>query len=88
MEGALYRGRDSQGTIELRSLVYYVKVKNKPPTEKSFQKMIGAMPEHVPADALPNISVPYYFICLLHLANEKNLEIEQIEGDLRIKSNV
>lgn len=49
--------------------------------------MIQAMPQHVPDDALPNISVPYYFICLLHLANEKNLEITQVDGDLRIKSN-
>lgn len=51
--------------------------------------MINAMPEHVPARALPDISVPYYFICLLHLANEKNLEIALSEdtADLVIKSN-
>lgn len=27
-------------------------------------------------DTLNNISVPYCFICLLHLANEKNLALE------------
>ena len=47
--------------------------------------MINTMPEHIPQKALENISVPYYFICLLHLANEKNLEIESCQdGDLRI----
>jgi hypothetical protein len=49
--------------------------------------MIDTMPEHIPAHALPNISVPYYFICLLHLANENNLSIEQVDEDLVIKSN-
>jgi hypothetical protein len=36
----------------------------------------------VPEDALPNISVPFAFICLLHLANEKGLSVEQVKGDL------
>eukprot|EP01127_Copromyxa_protea_P024731 TRINITY_DN9893_c0_g1_i1.p1 TRINITY_DN9893_c0_g1~~TRINITY_DN9893_c0_g1_i1.p1 ORF type:complete len:681 (-),score=144.49 TRINITY_DN9893_c0_g1_i1:28-1833(-) len=59
------------------------KVQDKPPSEKSFQGMIQAMPERTPAP----ISVPYYFICLLHLANENNLDITPEGNDLVIKAN-
>eukprot|EP01126_Amoeba_proteus_P037039 TRINITY_DN3795_c0_g1_i16.p1 TRINITY_DN3795_c0_g1~~TRINITY_DN3795_c0_g1_i16.p1 ORF type:complete len:421 (-),score=98.82 TRINITY_DN3795_c0_g1_i16:198-1460(-) len=57
---------------------------------KSFQGILTEMPNHIPEHALSSISVPYYFICLLHLANENNLEILPSDetGDLEILRNV
>ena len=43
---------------------------------QGFQSIIGGVNDHVPADKkdmLKDVSVPFCFICLLHLANEKNL---------------
>jgi len=43
---------------------------------RGFQETIGGINEHVPSDKkdmLKDVSVPFCFICLLHLANEKNL---------------
>jgi len=48
-----------------------------------FTALLKALPENVAKDALPNISVPFCFICLLHLANEKGLSIEQEKGNLQ-----
>jgi condensin complex subunit 2 len=45
-------------------------------TVQGFQTVIGGINEHVPdnkKDMLKDVSVPFCFICLLHLANEKNL---------------
>jgi condensin complex subunit 2 len=44
---------------------------------RSFQDVINAMPNYIPASKLKDISLSYYFICLLHLANEKNLHLQQ-----------
>jgi condensin complex subunit 2 len=33
-----------------------------------------------PAQAMEDISTSYCFICLLHLANEKGLVLEDVEG--------
>jgi condensin complex subunit 2 len=40
-----------------------------------------------PAPAMADISTSYCFICLLHLANEKGLVLEDVEGltELSIK---
>ena len=40
-----------------------------------------------PTQAMADISTSYCFICLLHLANEKGLVIEDVEGltELNIK---
>jgi condensin complex subunit 2 len=55
-------------------------------TARSFQDIINAMPRYMPAQTLNDISVSYYFICLLHLANEKNLELQQVGlNDLTIQ---
>jgi condensin complex subunit 2 len=55
-------------------------------TERSFQDIINAMPNYMPAHTLNDITVSYYFICLLHLANEKNLELQQTGlNDLTIR---
>ena len=43
---------------------------------QGFQSVIGGVNEHVPSEKkemLKDVSVPFCFICLLHLANEKNL---------------
>ena len=37
--------------------------------------MVARLPEKVSEQKLPDISIAYNFICLLHLANEKGLEI-------------
>lgn len=44
--------------------------------------------QHVyPRQQMADISTSYGFICLLHLANEKGLVIENVEGwgDLRVR---
>jgi len=51
----------------------------------SFQGVIDKMPNYISGAALSNISVPYYFICLLHLCNEQHLRLEKTEsGDVSI----
>jgi condensin complex subunit 2 len=54
------------------------------PEQKSFQAMLSDLPNVVPEREMTDISVPFCFICLLHLANEKNLAIEEVAGDLLI----
>jgi len=53
-------------------------------TTKSFQDVLQALPPSLPQKQRKDISVPYCFICLLHLANEKGLEIVADGKDLRI----
>jgi hypothetical protein len=48
----------------------------------AFTEILESIPNDVPKEALPDISVPFCFICLLHLANEKGLSIEQTKGNL------
>lgn len=46
--------------------------------------------QHVyPKQQMSDISTSYGFICLLHLANEKGLMIENVDGwtDLRVKKD-
>ena len=46
---------------------------------KSVQAMVHNISNFVPSEALEDITFPYIFICLLHLANEKNLSIRTID---------
>jgi len=48
----------------------------------SFSTVLDKLPSNISQEALPNISVPYCFICLLHLANEKGLNIAQEKNNL------
>lgn len=41
----------------------------------SFQGTMSALKEKIPDAAMKNISVPFCFICLLHLCNEKELKL-------------
>jgi condensin complex subunit 2 len=66
----------------------------------SFQSTMTALTASLPADALPNISVSFCFICLLHLANEQDLALTHGDegaaaagmanalGDFRVLQNV
>lgn len=45
--------------------------------EKSFQSVLEKLPEKLHRNVVNEISVPYCFVCLLHLANEKNLTLTQ-----------
>lgn len=48
------------------------------------QTIVSDMASIVPPTALPDVSLPYIFICLLHLANEKTLNISQTgDGSLQ-----
>lgn len=49
--------------------------------------MMGNLSSVYPSQQLADISTSYGFICLLHLANEKGLVIENMEGwaDLRVR---
>jgi condensin complex subunit 2 len=50
----------------------------------TFSSLINNLSKSYPTEALAEVSVPYCFICLLHLANENNLEIKPVESDLLI----
>lgn len=51
------------------------KGKGTAPREVSFQRVLGRLHERMPAAKLEEVSFAYCFICLLHLANEKSLEV-------------
>ena len=59
-------------------------------SEASFQEIVARLPEKIPEQKLPDLSIAYNFICLLHLANEKGLEIvgQPDLKDLRVKQPV
>jgi condensin complex subunit 2 len=40
---------------------------------RSFQQTMNNLKDELPEDELPSVSVPFCFICLLHLCNEQNL---------------
>lgn len=44
---------------------------------QNLQDVVRDMEQFVPASSLADVSLSYVFICLLHLANEKELRIEQ-----------
>lgn len=43
---------------------------------QTLSEVVGEMETFVPRTALEDVTFPYVFICLLHLANEKTLEIK------------
>lgn len=43
----------------------------------SLRRMVSELPSFVPESSLSDVSLPYVFICLLHLANEKTLKISR-----------
>jgi condensin complex subunit 2 len=53
-----------------------------------FSNLVGGLDKVYQEDKLKEISVPFCFICLLHLANENNLEIKGVDNlqELYIKS--
>ena len=52
-----------------------------------FTSIMNNLQSVYPTQAMADISTSYCFICLLHLANEKGLVIEDVEGltELNIK---
>lgn len=48
---------------------------------QTLQDIVQDMPSFIPETSLPDVSLPYVFICLLHLANEKTLCIQQAAED-------
>ena len=59
------------------------------PGEQVFSEVIRTLPELYPESRLKELSVPFCFICLLHLANEKNLSIAGSKNldDLFVRQN-
>ncbi|KAK9333510.1 condensin complex subunit 2/barren [Lipomyces starkeyi] len=57
---------------------------------KYFSEIVGSLKELYPARAMADISTSFCFICLLHLANEKGLDIKNSEGftDLTIRKDL
>jgi condensin complex subunit 2 len=47
----------------------------RPEGEQRFTEVISSLKKVYPKEAMKDISVSFCFICLLHLANEKNLTI-------------
>ncbi|KAJ2378787.1 hypothetical protein H4S02_007273, partial [Coemansia sp. RSA 2611] len=54
-------------------------------SNQKFSEIIGSLKNVYPPDKLEDLSVSFCFICLLHLANERNL---RIEGDLSLRDLV
>ena len=59
------------------------KGKTAAPREVSFQQVLSRLHERMHADKLEEVSFAYCFICLLHLANEKSLEVLGDGGDMK-----
>lgn len=62
-----------------------------PPTKgkpvKRFSELVQSLDRtSYPKEGLRDVSVPYCFICLLHLANEQGLSIQNDGGDLVVKT--
>mmetsp|Transcript_5146 Transcript_5146/g.15387 ORF Transcript_5146/g.15387 Transcript_5146/m.15387 type:complete len:665 (-) Transcript_5146:1933-3927(-) len=57
---------------------------------RSLQEVVEELPKHLPESELPEVSISYIFICLLHLANEKGLRVEGSENlsDLSISVDI
>ncbi len=55
--------------------------------ELSFQKLVKDLSGGEEKQQQKDVSLAYYFICLLHLANENTLKISGLEdmSDLKIK---
>jgi len=53
-----------------------------PTQAKPFSELLSKIPDHLFGESLQNVSVPFCFICLLHLANEKGLVIDQQRNQL------
>ncbi len=51
------------------------KKQDKEKDTRTFQAVLNELPRSLPREALADVSVPFAFICLLHLANEHNLEL-------------
>ena len=51
--------------------------KSKSSEEISFHEILQDLPDKLPESERASVSVPLAFICLLHLANEKNLVLTQ-----------
>ncbi|XP_016299855.1 condensin complex subunit 2-like isoform X2 [Sinocyclocheilus anshuiensis] len=49
------------------------------PGEKSFSQSVRNLVQRLPSTMATNLSVPLAFVALLHLANEKNLELHKID---------
>ena len=49
--------------------------------EKPFQDILEQLPHSMSEDVVREVSIPYCFVCLLHLANEKHLSIRQENMD-------
>lgn len=47
-----------------------------PDPTTQFTQMLKDIPDIIPKEMVPAVSVPFCFICLLHLANEKTLKLE------------
>jgi condensin complex subunit 2 len=57
------------------------------PADTNLSHIIDSVKIKYPDKKADEISVSFYFICLLHLANERNLKIEGVQdlSDLRIQ---
>ncbi|MCI4392432.1 hypothetical protein PGIGA_G00145770 [Pangasianodon gigas] len=57
------------------------------PGEKSFSQSTRTLLQKLPSTMASNLSVPLAFVALLHLANEKNLELHKVDdmSDIIIK---
>ncbi len=54
-----------------------------------FTSIMNNLQSVYPRQAMADISTSYGFICLLHLANEKGLVVENVDGlgDLRVRKD-
>ncbi|XP_026885097.2 condensin complex subunit 2 isoform X2 [Electrophorus electricus] len=85
------RLKNSMWTLLTHSTEKPASVENEVPTEvageKSFSQSTRTLLQRLPSTMASNLSVPLAFVALLHLANEKNLELHKVDdmSDIVIK---
>lgn len=52
--------------------------------EIKFNEVLSTLKQDYSTNQIKDISNPFCFICILHLANEKNLRLEQQDGELKV----
>lgn len=86
MEGVKDRySSKTEGEMNGYIITYFIQSLEKqeaPKNSSLFSDVLESLPSTLPNEVMKNVNVPFAFICLLHLANEKGLEISQEKDNL------
>lgn len=84
---------DTENNTDLNNIDTDVNVDKQPPQEShdsktNFAKVYHSLLTELPSKSAESVSVPIALVCLLHLANEKNLSLEGNESMNNIQISV